>query len=269
MSQLRGQWWLSGSALEQQHVSDLNSSDIACRTHSISDWAVCRVMMFEKTSAPPDVKDRLKATYDNIAPEYNEWTTRHHPIRLAYIDKLCSALPKLVDPNSTPVVLELGCGSGDPVLSTLLSRNPQLKVIANDLSDAQLDLARKNLASDVDRIDFRPGDMTKITSEDGSLTAVIALYSIIHLEREEQVEMLHRIHRWLEPGGCLLANFSGEDSEGQVADGWLHEKGWIFFSGYSVADTVQNLQTAGFEVETRDVENVSSDLHFWVIARKP
>ncbi|KAJ4253998.1 hypothetical protein NW762_010401 [Fusarium torreyae] len=137
--------------------------------------------------APTDLKDRLRASYNAIALRYNSWTERHHYLRQAYLDKLISHCPELTSAkdDEKKQVLELGCGAGDPFLSTLLSRAPSVHVHANDLSDVQLDLARSNLAAHGSRVDFYPRDMMKLDFEQGSLTAVVALYSIIHLPQEE------------------------------------------------------------------------------------
>ena len=62
--------------------------------------------------------------------------------------------------------------------------------------------------------------------------AVVGMYSIIHLPRAEQVEMLRKIVTWLKPGGWLLANFAAEEMAGTEISNWLEEeKGWMFCSG--------------------------------------
>ena len=88
----------------------------------------------------------VKASYDAIAPRYNEWTIPHSTTRLRYLDQLLDRLPTTISSSpSTPVsVLELGCGYGVPVTRKLLS-HLNFSVTANDLSSAQLALARASL----------------------------------------------------------------------------------------------------------------------------
>lgn len=217
---------------------------------------------------PSDFKDRLKASYDAMAPTYNDWTERHNHLRMGYLEDLYGLLPKLTAPDQPSNILELGCGAGKPFLEAVLTRGPRVTATANDLSDTQIDLARANLAAHGDRVRFVPGDMTELSFADGSLTAVVALYSIIHLARDEQAAMLPKIARWLEPGGCLLANFSLTDTEGSVAETWLHEKGWMFWSGLGVDGTIADLKKAGLTVEKQVVEGDSEEKFLWIIARR-
>ncbi|KAI1776536.1 S-adenosyl-L-methionine-dependent methyltransferase [Hypoxylon cercidicola] len=105
-------------------------------------------------------------------------------------------------------VLELGCGPGLPVTGKLLS-HPTLHVTANDISTAQISLARANLlgaAGNTDaekRLALVEGDMAELAFPGRSFDAVVALYSLIHLPRAEQADMIGKIARWLKPGGYL------------------------------------------------------------------
>ncbi|KAI1760515.1 methyltransferase domain-containing protein [Hypoxylon sp. FL1150] len=206
-------------------------------------------------AVPSDLKERLKASYDNIAPEYNEWTVRHHAQRLAYLEKVLTPLLAASDPSSRQLrVLELGCGSGVPVTEKLLS-HANVHVTANDISTAQIELARAHLleraelADAEQRLVLVEGDMTKLAFPDGSLDAVVAFYSVIHLPREEQTEMVGKIARWLRPGGYFLANFARGEAESIVTDKWLGEKGWGFWSGWGRQGTLKMVEKAGLQVE--------------------
>jgi ubiquinone/menaquinone biosynthesis C-methylase UbiE len=222
---------------------------------------------------PANVKTQLRESYNAMAPEYNTWTKRHDHIRLEYLTQLLAATPKLASParadEKPQQVLELGCGSGDPFLTQLLERVPTAHAHANELSDAQLDLARGNLAPYSGRTNFYPGDMTALEFEPGSLTAVVGLYTIIHLAQDEQEAMLKKIATWLAPGGTLLANFSIEESSGVTEKKWLHEKGWMFWSGLGKEKTLAAIQGNGLNVVQAKVEGDSEETFVWIIAQKP
>jgi hypothetical protein len=66
---------------------------------------------------PADFKDRIKASYDAMAVEYNEWTAAHTHLRLKYLDELLERVPRLTNTDATKpaTVLELGCGAGPPL----------------------------------------------------------------------------------------------------------------------------------------------------------
>ncbi|KAF5581644.1 methyltransferase [Fusarium pseudoanthophilum] len=220
---------------------------------------------------PVDMKDRLRASYNAIAPAYNTWIARHDKLRLKYLDKLLHSCPELVSTGDSALrqVLELGCGSGSPFTSTLLARAPSVHVHANDLSDVQLDLARQNLDAYQDRVEFHPGDMMKLDFEPGSLTAVVALYSIIHLQQEEQREMIRRIGTWLAPGGVFLSTFGTDEASAIVDESWLNEKGWMFWSGLGKEGVIKALTgKAGLEVQHAVLEEDADDRFIWIISRK-
>ncbi|KAI1276026.1 S-adenosyl-L-methionine-dependent methyltransferase [Xylaria sp. FL0933] len=221
------------------------------------------------------IKERVKASYDAIAPAYNEWTIPHSKLRMKYLDKALGYL-KLEEHASNPAFLELGCGCGLPVTKRLLAVHPGAKVVANDLSDKQISLARENLIKGPDdatarRLELVPGDMNKLSFPDGSLDLVAGFYSIIHLPRAEQTALFERIAQWLKPGGCFVANFSAEESESAVAERWLDQsKGWMFWSGWGKEKTLESMKKAGFEILVADVETdeVDATSFLWVIAKR-
>ena len=228
----------------------------------------------EPQSAPADVKDRLKASYDAMAPQYNQWTEKHHTLRHKYLDKLFELCPQLLatgdNGSLSPSVIELGCGAGEPVLSTLLSRNPALKATALDLSETQIELARDNLKAHGSRVEYIAGDMVSSTADaaPGGYTAVIALYSLIHLAQAEQKTMIKRIADWLPKGGCFLASFAKDEIEGVVMEKWLDEKGWMYCSGMGVEGTLRAVEESGLEVLVKEVEVGEDETFLWVIAKK-
>ncbi|KAF4494975.1 methyltransferase [Fusarium agapanthi] len=220
---------------------------------------------------PVDIKDRLRASYNAIAPAYNTWTARHNELRMKYIDKLLNSCPELESTGDTAKkqVLELGCGSGSPFISTLLARAPYVHAHANDLSDVQLGLAGHNLAAYQDRVEFHPGDMMKLDFAPGSLTAVVALYSIIHLPQEEQREMIRRTGRWLAPGGVFLSTFGTDEASVIIDENWIDEKGWMFWSGLGKEGVIKALtQEAGLEVQHAVLEEDADDRFLWIISKK-
>ncbi|GAW11970.1 hypothetical protein ANO14919_013240 [Xylariales sp. No.14919] len=219
-----------------------------------------------------NLKERVKASYDAIASTYNEWTVPHSKERMAYLDK---ALGYLSLP-AQPTFLELGCGCGLPVTKALLAHaGGKAKVIANDLSSTQLSLARANLLSGPDdeaarRLELVEGDMNALAFEAGSFDLVAAFYSIIHLPREEQEALLERVARWLKPGGYLVANFGVEEAESTIAEKWLDDRGWMFWSGWGQEKTLEKMKKAGLEVLVADVAKdvLDAQSFLWVVAKR-
>ncbi|KAI1146687.1 methyltransferase [Nemania diffusa] len=238
-------------------------------------------MASEPTPDPTNVKERLKASYDAMADTYNEWTIPHSKQRMDYLERALEHLKPEAQPGGRALAfLELGCGCGLPVTQRLLSHAAGARVIANDLSDTQISLARTNLlsgsAAAADdptlsrRLELVPGDMTKLDFADGSLDLVAAFYSVIHLPRDEQVVLFERVARWLRPGGCFVANFAKEEREGAVMEKWLDDdRGWMYWSAWGEEKTLDKLKGAGFEILVADVvEDVVDATFVWVIAKR-
>ncbi|KAI0379188.1 S-adenosyl-L-methionine-dependent methyltransferase [Hypomontagnella monticulosa] len=223
---------------------------------------------------PENVKERLKSSYDAIAPKYNAWTAQHSELRLDYLEKLFKLLPA-PGPSQQPHFLELGCGAGDPVTRKLLSY-PGAHVTANDLSTTQVELARSNLLGDTEgnsasagRLTLVEGDMMKLSFPDQSFDAVFGFYSLIHLPRTEQTEMIEKIARWLKPGGYLLANFAEDEQEAIVMEKWLDEKDWMFWSAWGKDKTLKVVESAGLQTVVGEVSKDVVDASFlWVIAKR-
>ncbi|USP81550.1 uncharacterized protein yc1106_08824 [Curvularia clavata] len=217
---------------------------------------------------PTDLKARVKASYDAIADTYNAvFTNPNEAIRLDYLGRLLTKLSS----QTTANVLELGCGAGVPATKFLLERsNPVFHVTGNDISTSQLNLARANLSAYEDRLTLVESDMLSLSFPPASFDAVTGFYSIIHLPREEQTQLMTKIAEWVKPGGYLLANFIVTTASTYEEDKWLgHEKGWMFWSGWGEEKSVEMVEKAGFEVEVREVRQADGDEAFvWVLARK-
>ncbi|KAK3944367.1 S-adenosyl-L-methionine-dependent methyltransferase [Diplogelasinospora grovesii] len=234
-----------------------------------------RHAMEEATAdVPLDLKSRLKESYDAIAPVHNAWTAQHASLRIAYLDKLIHLLSTAPRDKAEPLqVLELGCGAGIPVTEKLLSGPNGLTfhVTANDLSSAQLALAKERIPDD--GVIWVEGDMMDLKFAEHSFDVILGFYSLIHLPREEQELLLERIARWLKPGGYMLANFSAEAMAGVVMSKWLHqEKGWMYWSGWGAEVSLEKVRAVGgLEVVLGEVsaEDGVDASFLWVIARAP
>ncbi|KFY17668.1 hypothetical protein V492_00476 [Pseudogymnoascus sp. VKM F-4246] len=199
--------------------------------------------------------------YDKIANTYLEWTTTKKTPRLAYTEKMLS---KMTAPSDA-VVLELGCGAGVPGTQLLSSRCS--KVIANDISKAQIELAKTRVKGNVD---FRQGDMTKLEFDSASLDAVVAFYSIFHLPRDEQPVLFKKIYSWMKPGSYLLCNLAATNIPGSTAENWLGSS--MYWSSFDVETNLGLLKEAGFAVTEHEILEDDEDgkiiPFLWILAQK-
>jgi ubiquinone/menaquinone biosynthesis C-methylase UbiE len=197
------------------------------------------------------------------------FTKEDDPVRLGYIRHLIEAFN--TGNTKEANVLELGCGTGVPATKFMLqNEKPSFRVTGNDLSTTQIKLARENLAGFKDRLKLVEGDMLALDFPDATFDAVTGFYSVIHLPREEQTQIIKKIHGWLKPGGYFLANFSAENMERAEIDNWLkHEKGWMFWSGWGKDGSLKIVKDIGLEVLIGEVlEDVGDSTFLWVLAKK-
>lgn len=178
----------------------------------------------ESNPTPREIKSRIASSYNQIADTYLKWSA---PFSRSSLDLAKDYIVPHLSNLPAPRALELGCGAGIPTTKRL-SEVPGIKITANDITPRQIELAKQNL--DHGKVDFVEGDMMGLSFPDSSLDAVLAMYSIIHLPREEQVTMVQRISRWLSPGGLFLCSFPGEDFETSQEGDWLEEGAWMYWS---------------------------------------
>ena len=204
-----------------------------------------------------DHRQTVEAGYDALADSFGEWMARVEGDPWErFVDELASRLP------DGARVLDLGCGNGAK-LSRLAGR---FQLTGVDLSEQQLSLARAR----VPEAELVHADFAELDLPPGELDAVTALYSLVHVPRDEHAALLGRIGNWLEPGGLFLASLSHVGGPDRVDD-WLGVD--MFFSGFDAETNSRLVREAGFELlENEVVWMREPGLHvafLWVLARKP
>jgi SAM-dependent methyltransferase len=203
-----------------------------------------------------DRKRTVEAGYDALADTFGEWGARVEGDPWArFLDDLADRLP------AGALVLDLGCGNGTKI-ARLADR---FEVTGVDISERQVRLARATVPT----ASLVQADFTVLDAPAGSFDAVTALYSLVHVPREEHPALLGRIRGWLKPGGLFLASLSHVGGPDRV-DEWLGVE--MFFSGFN-ADTNRRLvRDAGFELLADEVvwmREPELDVAFlWVLGRK-
>ena len=135
-------------------------------------------------------------------------------------------------------VLDVGCGAGVPVTRTLAER---YDVTGVDISTRMLCRARANVPG----ARFILGDIMSVELAPAQFGAVVAFYAIFHLPRKEHGALLGRIHRWLVPGGYLLATLSATAEAPYT--GPFHGV-TMYWNSYGLETYQRMLREAGYEL---------------------
>ncbi len=179
-----------------------------------------------------DHKVTVKAGYNAIAARYLAERTRDSAdVRL--LDDFMERLPE----NAS--VLDAGCGAGVPIAQML---SKQFKVTGVDFSEAQIELARKNVPA----ADFICADMTKLDFSENSFDGICSYYAIIHIPREEHGSLLRDFHRFLKPNGVALLCLGAEHLIDDIDENYLGTR--MYWSHYDTETYLKMLKVCGFSV---------------------
>jgi ubiquinone/menaquinone biosynthesis C-methylase UbiE len=151
--------------------------------------------------------------------------------------------------------LEIGCGTG-PATRMVRLAFPKARIVAVDLSDPYLRVARRRLA-EFPRVDFLQADGGALPFQDGQFDAVYSVFLFHELPLEERKKVLAESRRVLRKGGfCGLVD-STQKGDRPYLDPLLenfpkdfHEP---FYRNYSQNPMETLLSKAGFKQVGSDV----------------
>ena len=206
----------------------------------------------------------MQNPYDLIADKWHANVRDASYVKrvLGYVDLILEGLP------SGAKVLDLGCGTGNPIAKHVAQRGFRLTGV--DQSRRMLEIARRK----VPQAEFIHADMVHVDLND-QYSAAIAWDSAFHVERKYHSTLYQKLARALEPEGKLLLSVGGSDpgdfSSGETdAESFTSEMHGhtFFYSGYDPDVARKLLEKAGFEIELWEVDDPSSRGHIAVIARR-
>ena len=203
-------------------------------------------------------------SYDYIAEQWHSYFREQTYVDrvLSYVDKILEGLP----PGSR--VLDLGCGTGNPVAKHIVQKS--FYVVGVDQSKKMLEIAKR----EVPEAELIHADMVEIRLSD-KFAAAVAWDSIFHVERKHHSAIYRQLAGSLEIGGRLLLSVGGSDakdftSDDSGAEGFASEMfgHTFFYSGYEPQVARRLLEAEGFEIEVWEVDDPSPGGHIAVIARR-
>jgi len=199
----------------------------------------------------------VRAGYDRIGTTYRDLSASN-VVRRQWVERLLAELP----PRS--VVVDLGCGPGEPVTRLLARRH---RVLGVDASASQLALARSVAPTAL----LIQADMTRFAIRPATLDAVGSFYALGHVPSHLHAPLLSSIAGWLRPGGLLLTSAPVSAGD-EIDDCWLGVP--MYFGGIGEQGMRQAIADAGLRLD--DLQVIEEDegkghrtRFLWIIARKP
>lgn len=171
--------------------------------------------------------------------------------------KYLEILNQRLKPDS--LVLDIGCGNGVPIDAYL--ENHGHRIIGIDISEKQIELARKNLKNQ--RFDLK--DMSEIDLGSYQVDAVVSFYAIFHIPREQHGELFKKINSFLQVNGLILITLGAGEWEGSE-DNFFGAK--MYWSQNAPETNVKLLNETGFEILLNEIDETGGEKHNIILAKK-
>lgn len=200
--------------------------------------------------------------YDALGHDY-EQAFGHQPAALTAVERLLPLLP------AGARVLDLGSGTGWPITAAVAAAGHQ--VTGYDVSEKMVAIAR----SRVPTARFNLGDMRTIDFPDATFDAVLSMFSMLQLTRDEQTDMISRVATWLAPGGYLVLATVPHPPECNGRTGnWMGHV--VKTYSWPHAKLRENLQAGGLTIVrdervifTPDSDKADGEEQIYLTAQKP
>jgi len=177
--------------------------------------------------------------YDQVADEYEALESAQAPWpRLERVRAFAADLP----PGSR--VLDVGCGNGVPATRELALKHD---VTGVDISEEQIARARSNVPTAT----FICGDARDVDLPVRAFDAIVALYLIDNIARDDWLAFFRRLRELLKPNGRVLLSAEPGDAPWQPYT-WLGVP--MFINTVPTEELVQLLRDAGLSVTSTELE---------------
>lgn len=194
-----------------------------------------------------------------IKYSYNQLARKNLPCRFIFEDwKHLERLANRLKPNSK--ILDVGCGNGIPIDKFLIDKG--FDVTGIDISEEQITLAKKNFPKGK----FFVMDMENITLPENSFDAIIAFYSIFHVERSRHYKLLEKFNKLLRGGGYIMITFGAFEYEKTEEE---YEDIKLFWNSWSKSKNLEILRNTRFQLIYEDIHKSGGDEHLIIFAKKP
>ncbi len=139
------------------------------------------------------------AHFDHLAEQCGEiWWGSKTPAGIERLKRRAKSVAKHLSNYDSPLVLELGCGTG-AFSQYILEEMPDLNLLGIDVSPKSVEVAKERLGAHKNT-HFMVGDATSLANDSDSCDAVVGNSVLHHLPLQESINEVFRV---LKPGGLL------------------------------------------------------------------
>jgi SAM-dependent methyltransferase len=205
----------------------------------------------------------VRASYDTVADEYAariDGELTHKPFDRQILDTFAAQA------KGQGLVADLGCGPG---MVTQYLHDQGVTITGIDISPRMIQRASELHP----KVPFKCEDFTRLEVVDDHWAGIVAMYSLIHLPREEVQGVLRDFFRVLAPGGLLLLAFH-LGSEVRHASDWWDRPVELDFVFSEMSDMLSSIWGAGFDTELHVERDPYPEIELqtrrgYILAKKP
>jgi len=200
----------------------------------------------------------VRNAYDLIAEQWHGNKRAHDYLEhvLRYVDRVLEGLP------TGARILDLGCGTGEPVAKYVVERG--FHVTGVDQSAQMLKFARQTTP----QAELIQADMISAELQ-GPYDGAVAWDSMFHVERKHHAAIYGKLAKALKTGSRILLSVGGsepaEPEGGFTSEMYGHT---FYYSGFAPEVARKIIEAAGFEIELWEVDDPTPRGHIAVIARR-
>lgn len=190
-----------------------------------------------------EVHRRTNAVYDRHAEGYDAHRAKHL-FEKPWLDAFLSKL------SPGAAVLDLGCGTGDPIARYLLSQGCRLTGV--DVAQSMIDRASEEFP----QAEWRQGDMRQLALG-RQFDGVLSWDGFFHLSRREQISAFATLASHVRDGGAMMLTIGHEDGEvtGTV------ERETVYHASLSIDAYAALARQAGFQTIEHRLQDPACDFH--------
>lgn len=196
-----------------------------------------------------DDVELVRAGYERAAESYRAGRNRFESQK--YLERLLGHLP----PPAT--ILDVGCGSGDPIDRYLCHHG--YRVLGIDISTRQIELAECLVPEGHfevrNMLDLKPGDY--------EVDGIVSFYAIFHTPRVHHAQLLTNLASFLRPEGVMLITMGVDEHEGRETGFHGVEMYW---SHFGAATNRKLVEAAGLKVLLDEIDINGDERHQVVLA---
>lgn len=159
-------------------------------------------------------------------------------------------------------VLDIGSGPGIPYDLHLVDSG--MAITGIDISGKHVEIAKVNIPE----AQYIHGDFLEYAFDFESFDAVLSLYMLFHVPRDEHKSALFKMRNVLKRGGMLLITVGTEDVFYKERDNFCGSTmAWSYFDSKAYMEIISSL---GFTIlkSLNERDYGSTEKHLWILARK-